>query len=256
MDSNSGGSHVPTLLVRSIVNVRFARPSRQSTATNALNQSTTRVYDFNTGLLTSTTDSNNRTTSFSYDNMLRLFQANYPDGGQITFSHQETTFPFTASSSKKITSSTNLTQTNVFDGLGRAKQSQLTSDPDCPTGDKTDTTYDVLGRVFSVSNPYCTTSDPTYGLTASTYDALGRVTQVTHPDNSTLLTTYTGRAMQVQDEGNGTQRVTRISQTEGLGRLIWRDRFSKERPAHHNGDTGKCGIMLNESVGSFQDRTK
>jgi hypothetical protein len=28
-----------------------------------------------------------------------------------------------------------------------------------------------------------------------------------------------GRGIQVQEEGNGAQRVTRISQTEGLGRL-------------------------------------
>jgi RHS repeat-associated protein len=57
-------------------------------------------------------------------------------------------------------------------------------------------------------------------LTTYAYDALGRTTQVTHPDNSTVLTTYTGRATEVQDEGNGTQRVTRISQSDGLGRLL------------------------------------
>jgi RHS repeat-associated protein len=176
-------------------------------------------YDFNTGLLTSFTDQNNQSRTYTYDNMWRLAQANYPDGGQSTFTHQETSFPFTASVSKKIDSSRNLLQTSVFDGLGRVKQTQLNSDPDCPIGDKTDTTYDGLGRVFTVSNPYCSTSDPTYGLTTFAYDALGRTTQVTHPDSTTVLTTYTGRATQVQDEGNGAQRVTRISQSDGLGRL-------------------------------------
>src|SRR5260370_14917810 len=95
----------------------------------------------------------------------------------------------------------------------------LTSDPDCGAGDRTDTTYTGLGQVYTVSNPYCTTGDSTYGLTTYAYDGLGRTTQVTHPDNTAVLTTYTGRATQVQDEGNGTQRVTRISQTDGLGRL-------------------------------------
>jgi YD repeat-containing protein len=57
-------------------------------------------------------------------------------------------------------------------------------------------------------------------LTTYAYDALGRTTQVTHPDNSTVLTTYTGRATQVQDEGNGTHRVSRISQSDALGRLL------------------------------------
>src|SRR5438128_1178786 len=47
----------------------------------------------------------------------------------------------------------------------------------------------------------------------------GWTTQVTHPDGSSILTSYTGRATQVQDEGNGIQSVTRISQTDALGRL-------------------------------------
>ena len=114
------------------------------------------------------------------------------------------------------------TQTSLtaFDGLGHTVRSVLTSDPKCASGDRTDTTYDGFGHVHTVSNPYCTTSDPTYGLTTYAYDALGRTTQVTRPDNSTILTNYIGRATQVQDEGNGTQRVTRISQSDGLGRLV------------------------------------
>ena len=75
------------------------------------------------------------------------------------------------------------------------------------------------GRGDGPRPDYCTTSDATYGLTTYTYDALGRTTQVTEPDGSTLLTSYAGRATEVQDEGNGAQRVTRISQVDGLGRL-------------------------------------
>jgi YD repeat-containing protein len=176
-------------------------------------------YDFNTGLLTSFTDQNSQSRTYTFDNMWRLAQANYPDGGQSTFTHQETSFPFTATLTKKMNSSQNLVQTSVFDGLGRLSETQLNSDPDCSTGDKTDTTYDPVGRVYSVSNPYCTTGDSTYGLTTHLYDGLGRTTQVTHPDSSTILTSYTGAATQVQDEGNGTQRVARISQSDALGRL-------------------------------------
>ena len=120
---------------------------------------------------------------------------------------------------KAITSSTNLTTLTAFDGLGHTVRSAITSDPDCASGDRTDTTYDGLGHVYTVSNPYCTTGDPTYGVTTYTYDALGRTTQVTNPDTSTILTTYKGRATEVQDEGNGTQPVTRVSQTDALGRL-------------------------------------
>src|SRR6266481_2074032 len=158
-------------------------------------------------------------TKFTYDLVNRPLNTTRGDGGQTSFSYNDTVQPLSVSSTQSIATGLNLTNTNLFDGLGRVSQSQLNSDPDCPSGDKTDITYDALGRASTVSNPYCTTSDTTYGLTTFTYDGLGRTTQVTHPDNNMVLTTYTGRATQVQDEGNGTQRVTRISQIDGLGRL-------------------------------------
>ena len=51
------------------------------------------------------------------------------------------------------------------------------------------------------------------------YDALNRLTKVTHPDGTVINTTYTGRATQVTDEGNGSTNVTRISQADALGRV-------------------------------------
>jgi RHS repeat-associated protein len=110
-----------------------------------------------------------------------------------------------------------------MDGLGHVVTFELTSDPDCSTGDITATTYDGFGRVHTKSNPYCTTGDPTYGLTTYTYDALGRTSKVTNPDSTTVVTTYSGPATEVQDEGNGngSWQTTRISQTDGLGRLAY-----------------------------------
>jgi YD repeat-containing protein len=60
----------------------------------------------------------------------------------------------------------------------------------------------------------------TSGTTTYTYDGLNRVTQVTHPDGAYATNTYTGRAVLSADEGNGTARVQRISQSDGRGRLI------------------------------------
>jgi RHS repeat-associated protein len=199
-----------------------------TTGTNPLGQVTSSNYDFSTGRLLSSTDRNNQVTSFTYDSMWRLTTVALPDGGQATNCYTDTggptctktAPPYSVVSTRKMNATQNETTTAFVDGLGRITQTQLTSDPDCTAGDKTDTTYDAVGRVFTVSNPYCTTTDTTYGLTSYAYDALGRTTQVTHPDNTTVVTTYTGRATQVQDEGNGTQRVTRISQTDALGRLL------------------------------------
>jgi RHS repeat-associated protein len=201
--------------------------------TNPLSQSTTMAYDLNTGLVTSIADPNSQTTSFTYDNMGRIATASYPDGGSATITHQETTFPFSATLSKKITSSLNYVTTNVFDGLGRVSQSQLTSDPS--GADYTDTTYDADGREYTVSNPYRTKTDPTYGITSSVYDALGRICVLIPPDGTAVantscptarpsndvFTTYSGSGTTVTDQ----QGISRKSQTDGLGRVttVWED---------------------------------
>jgi RHS repeat-associated protein len=201
---------------------------------NGVSHITKFTYGFNDGKLRAVTDENNHQTKYCYwtngcsgttfDPFVRLSETDRPDGGKTTITYNDA--PYNASTpSPSITTvklgspSPNITTLTAFDGLGHTMRSVVTSDPDCSPGDRTDTTYDGLGRVYKVSNPYCTTGDLTYGLTTYTYDALGRTTQVAHPDGSTILTTYTGSATQVQDEGNGTQRVTRVSQTDALGRL-------------------------------------
>jgi RHS repeat-associated protein len=182
-------------------------------------------YDYPSGQLTVSKDQNSQSTTYRYDDAFaRPTQVSYPDSGKTTIAYNDAPYnSFTPSPSvtttKLINSSTSLTTLNAFDGLGHTVRSVLTSDPDCASGDRTDTTYYGTGKVYTVSNPYCTTGDSTYGLTTSVYDALGRTTEVEHPDGNTILTTYLGRATQVQDEGNGTQPVTRISQSDALGQL-------------------------------------
>jgi RHS repeat-associated protein len=193
--------------------------------TDALGHFATFKYAYADGQLISTTDPNSRVTSYIYaDSLRRPTETDFADSGKTIITYNDATYSASTPSPSVTTTklgspSPNITTLTAFDGLGHTVRSVLTSDPDCSSGDRTDTTYDGLGRVYKVSNPYCTTGDLTYGLTTYTYDALGRTTQVAHPDGSTILTTYTGSATQVQDEGNGTQRVTRVLQTDGLGRL-------------------------------------
>ncbi|HXN71271.1 MAG TPA: hypothetical protein VN861_01810 [Candidatus Acidoferrales bacterium] len=122
-----------------------------TTVTNALTQVTTDTYDFNTGLLASTTDPNGQATNFTYDDMGRIVTTSYSDGGSSTITRQETTPPFSATLTKKITTSLNEVVTNVFDGLGRVSQSEVTSDPNGTT--YTAVVYDGLGRKGTVYNP-------------------------------------------------------------------------------------------------------
>lgn len=187
-----------------------------TTVTNALSQSTTHGYDFNTGLVTSTTDPNNLTTSFTYDSMWRIYQANNPDGSQDVVTHQESTFPFTATITSQINSSQSKVETNVFDGFSRVTQHQLSSDPQGTI--YTDTAYDALGRVATESNPYRTGTDATTstGTTTYGYDALSRKIKVTYPDNSVLNTAYCGPSTLVTDP-TGKWRRSRLN---GLGQLV------------------------------------
>jgi RHS repeat-associated protein len=204
--------------------------------TDPLGHTKSFCYGYDDGQLRGSTDENGQTTFYTYntppqgcsfpvDGLDRLSTITYPDGGKTGYCYNDAAYNSSTPSpnvttTKAVNSSANLITLTAFDGLGHTVRTVLTSDPDCASGDRTDTTYDGLGRVYSVSNPYCTQGEPTSGLTTYNYDALGRTTQVNHPDGTNILTAYTGPATQVQDEGNGTQRVTRISQTDGLGRLV------------------------------------
>lgn len=200
--------------------------------TNVLNQSTNLGYDFNTGLKTSATDPNGQTTTYSYNDPLnRLTDVQYPDVFPGTSTHGETKYTYddTASPVNVVVSETlspsvsKQTQLDV-DGVGRLIHQKLLSDPQGV--DETDTTYDGLGRVQSVSNPYRSTSDPTYGITSYAYDALGRKTMQCQPDNGTgsnpctagssyLQWVYTGNVIDSYDE---TKRHSQRT-TDALGRL-------------------------------------
>jgi RHS repeat-associated protein len=199
-----------------------------TTITNALNQSTTNTYDFNTGLLTSTTDPNNLTTNYGpYDSMWRLTQVNNPDGGWTKYCYTDGV-PANCSSGNAgnhafavvVSKAINLSQTEistaVLDGLTRTSQTQLNSDPQSVV--YTDTTYDALGRVSTVSNPYRSGTDPTSspGTTTYGYDALSRKITVTYPDNSVLNTAYCGPSTLVTDPTLKWRR----SRINGLGQLV------------------------------------
>ncbi len=183
-----------------------------SGATNALNQSTSGGYDCNTGLLTSFTDANLQTSTFSYDPMNRILTASYPDGGGTTFNYDDSIN--TVQRSILATPDPTETTTVVFDGFGREIHRLMS---DLPSDDTVDTTYDLNGRVSSVSNPYRSTGDSTYGITNYVYDALGRKTLETEADGTSQLAWNYSQAPTVKstdEDGNSWFRTT-----DALGRL-------------------------------------
>jgi RHS repeat-associated protein len=210
--------------------------------TNGVSHIQKSKYAYADGQPIQSTDENNQLTSYFYsDTFRRPTETDFPDGGKATISYNDAPPSPSVTTSRLMNSSNQfVTSTATMDGVGHVVKTLLTSDPDCATGDRNDTTYDGFGRVFTVSNPYCIAGESTSGLTTYTYDGLGRAMQVTHPDSTTALTTYTGRATQVQDEGNGIQRVTRISQTDGLGRLLSVCEVSSATLLGNGGTPGAC----------------
>jgi len=152
-------------------------------------------------------------TTYTYDLMGRLSQKNLVDGGQVSTSYNDTP-PVSETVTTKITSTMSLISSTIKDDLGRPIQSQVTSDP--AGTDYVDTTYDILGRKATVSNPYRSHSDLTYGLTTFNYDALGRPTSVVEADGSINNTSYAGNSVTAADEvGN-----RRSTSSDALGRLV------------------------------------
>lgn len=206
-----------------------------TTVTNSLSQTLTKNYDFNTGLLTSTTDANNQAISYAYEPLTwRISQANYPDGGQTTICYGDvpglscslSAPPYTAVITKKITSTLNEVHTGVFDGVGRISQSQLNSDS--PSTAYTQTKYDALGRKSVLYNPTrCnppTTNcgETTWGFSTINYDPLNRVTSVVEQDGSTSSTNFAAfPCTTVTDEAG----KSRKSCVDSLGRItgVWED---------------------------------
>jgi RHS repeat-associated protein len=194
---------------------------------DALGHVVSGTYDFSTGLLSSFTNANAtsqasgntpgdaaHTTNYVYDVMSRVTSATLP--ADPLGNHPQTAFNYpnltTVELLRKITGSLTEDAFTYSDGLGRTIQSKHV----IPGGNAlVDTTYDGLDRAASVSNPYFSTSELTYGVTQSQYDALGRVIQTTKQDGGISTVSYSDNCTTTTDEAGKQRRAC----TDALGRL-------------------------------------
>jgi RHS repeat-associated protein len=210
-----------------------------SPQTGAVTHCLSGTYDFNTGVLTSLTNENAtaqssgntpgdgpHTSNYTYDYMFRIMSAQAPPDPANAGARAQTglgfsapnAFPLSVQQTKSVTTSLSDSATNFFDGLGRSYKGQHS----LPNGTATvDITFDGLGHPVTVSNPYFTTSDPTYGLTQNVYE-LGRATQTTKQDGSINSVKYNvavsaaGDCTETTDEAGKQRRAC----SDALGRLV------------------------------------
>jgi YD repeat-containing protein len=182
------------------------------TVTNALLQSGSLGYRYDLGLPSSSTDPNNLTTSWTYNDIGQKTLEQGPDGTQTSYgltactSHCGSSAPleyYLLTQEKDSTGghATFRQHYDYFDQFDRLIQDQV----QITGGQYVDTwsTYDALGRLAQKSSPYL--DGTTKYFTTYTYDLLNRTTVMSRPISTTNSTleythyTYQGRTATVQD---------------------------------------------------------
>jgi RHS repeat-associated protein len=205
--------------------------------------------DFNSGLLTSTTDPNGFTTTYTYNDLLnRLTNISQPGGGNTTISYNDTSPNFSTHTTADLDGTNNLESYEYFDGLGRSIRSLQFDGTQGTPWTVTDTFYDGIGQIANVSNPYRTASpsaqrNPCGLCTTTTYDALGRMKLVVTPDGAQTQITYAGNTSTTTDQAGKTQKVT----TDLLGRLT----KVVENPNQVNGEASQTTSYTYNALGNL-----
>lgn len=202
-------------------------------------------YDSNTGNMLASVDENGSSigdtahrTDYSYDSAGRITSI---QGPPISAGRPRTDFCYTDQGGafcsaaaapysiyKKMVSSPTADQVShvTLDGFGRTAKTMSAANA------AVDSTYDNLGRLQSITNPYTDSPDAT---TMFTYDPLSRKKDQTQPDGNHLLWSYSGDQVDATDEAG---RVTRTI-NDGFGRLtdVYEDPSGVNLHTHYDYDS-------------------
>jgi RHS repeat-associated protein len=213
--------------------------------TQPLVGTTSYVWDKVLGQVTSVTDPNLATISYSYDQWGRQTQMIKPGDDAInpTLRFSYTNYagagaPYWVKQEQKESGSYYLESRTFYDGMGRVAQTQAEA-ANSSQSILVNTQYQPLG-VLRASVPYTYTAglggyrtpDWTQAQTLYQYDALGRTTQVTQPDGTTTRSFYQERKTAALDALN---RQT-ISETDALGRLLSVKQYEQPTTGQPNWD--------------------
>ena len=165
--------------------------SLPQTITNALGQASQYTFDCGTGLLTQYQDSNDIANGragsrYSYDAIRNPILVSHPDGGSTTISYNAYALPLTVTKTVLASPDPSVISSTVYDGFLKPVQSVL------PNGATVETTYDLLGRKQTVTNPHFASVSSTDGTTTMVYDSVGRTIETVNPDGTGLWNCHNG----------------------------------------------------------------
>ena len=173
--------------------------------TNPLGQTGTYGSDCNSGAITSVQDPNDAAagragTTYTYDTAGRISTATLADSGVTTY-----TYPSTVEIDTTVTASPNpsITTASILDSFGRPYQT-------IQNGVTSETTYDVNGRLQTITNPHTGSASSTDGSTSIwQYDGLNRPTLELTSGGTEWQFVYNGNATTAYDPNfNSRQRTT------------------------------------------------
>jgi YD repeat-containing protein len=228
VDGNGNKTHIDSYDCNGLI------PLSVTTAwqsTSSLPETTITTHDCNTALVTKVqgpndTANNGNGTRYKYDNVGNLTGISYPDNGSVTIDYNNYAIPLVVSTTTSASPNPAVTKTTSYDGLGRVVKTAISG------GGTIDTYYDSSGRVASISNPYYSNLDPTYGQTWFTYDGLGRKTIQKQPDENNLEWCFNG----VVSSGQGNC----LSSHGGSSSYPWTD---------YSDETGRHWQQVNDGLG-------
>ena len=189
---------------------------------NAKGYLTQYQYDLDFGQVSWTQDPNLAVAEAAYDPYERLVSITRPEDSapSLTMVYNDFTLPFSTTATQIITGSQTTVISKYYNGLGQLLQTQVfgavvgTATKDI----RTDLFYNALGQVIKQTIPYTTNSSSGYtprsttvAKTQTAYDVLGRVKIVTAPDNTATTYTYLDLETRVTDaRGYITRNLTDI----------------------------------------------
>lgn len=175
------------------VNTQYAYPestTRGSASDWHAQITTSAIHDFNTGLMTHSTDTNGRVSQTVHEpNTLRVSRSISPTGAHTDYLYHDgqMTVTITTYLDSHATDATIADKTvKLLNGRGHVRQEKALGANS--VWDMVDTTYDQMGQVSQQTRPYRSGETPQW--TTITYDVLGRSRTVTAPDTSVTETFY------------------------------------------------------------------